>query len=206
MQLRPLFYALLMFALQSCQPAPEPPVAATGTASFDDTEYELYSIKGTATQRAERHDEAGGLVATGYVLDGKMHGNWTTYDPIKKLPKSSSSYVEGILDGPYFEFDDLGRFSLIAHYKNNELNGHYGVYKIGRPEMVATYVDGQLDGILVEYDYRNGKPKKEVTYKMGKKHGPLRYFNPQGEITVQYLYEEDEKVSGGIVEGGAEGQ
>ncbi|MEL7159304.1 MAG: hypothetical protein AAFN92_00990, partial [Bacteroidota bacterium] len=71
---------------------------------------------------------------------------------------------------------------------------------IGRPEQTATYVDGQLDGALATFDYRNNKIKQEVTYKNGVLDGPMRYFNEEGEVTLQYLYKDGEKISGGIVE------
>jgi antitoxin component YwqK of YwqJK toxin-antitoxin module len=35
---------------------------------------------------------------------------------------------------------------------------------------------------------------------MGKMDGPLRHYNEDGKIILEYLYKDDVKVSGGMVE------
>lgn len=157
-------------------------------------------MDGTAARRVERYDVAGALVEDGYVRDSLRVGTWTVYDPVTKVPKQVTGYVDGTRNGPFFEFDEQGRLTTVANYRNGKLEGHYGKYRSGRPELTASYRNGELDGMMVTYDIRKNKPKQEVNYKMGKKDGPLRYFNEQGEIVMEYLYRDDEKVSGGMVE------
>jgi antitoxin component YwqK of YwqJK toxin-antitoxin module len=199
--MRIFFTLLITSVLFSCQEASRPAQQVeVEKAVFDDKEFETIKIDGSDALRVERKGPQGRVIEQGFVLNGLKHGTWTTYSIDSKAPETIISYIEGALNGPYIEMDDLGRFALIANYKANVLDGPYGKYKIGRPELIANYVNGQLDGPMAEYDYRNNKLKQEVNYKMGKKHGPLRYFNEEGKVTLEYIYENDERVSGGIVE------
>jgi antitoxin component YwqK of YwqJK toxin-antitoxin module len=169
-------------------------------ATVDDKEYEITDIPGTTFKKAERKDPLGAIIEAGFVLDGKKHGTWTTYNQDSQAPEIFMSYIDGALNGPYIEMDAQGRYALIANYKANKLHGHYGKYRIGRAELTANYIDGALDGVMAEYNYRNQKIKQEVSYKMGLKHGFMRYYNDEGKITLEYLYKDDERVSGGIKE------
>ena len=196
--MRLLLATLLFLVLTACQPAPPEPVRQT----IDDKAYDTLPLSGSDVLLAERRDPIGTVIERGYVRAGRKHGTWTNYDSETKAPKSVVSYIDGVLNGPYLEFDDHGRFALVANYRDGQLHGRYGKYRIGRAELNANYVNGQLDGSMAEYDYRNGKIKTEASYRMGKKHGPLRHYNEEGQIVLEYLYEDDERVSGGIVEPG----
>lgn len=197
--MRIFFSLLLALSFFACQEATRPE-RVVEKATFEDKEFETTPIDGSDALRVERRGPQGRVIEQGFVLNGLKQGTWTTYNVDSKAPQTIISYIDGALNGPYIEMDDLGRFALIANYKANVLDGPYGKYKIGRPELIANYVDGQLDGPMAEYNYRNNKLKQEVNYKMGKKHGAMRYFNEEGKITVEYIYEEDERVSGGIME------
>jgi antitoxin component YwqK of YwqJK toxin-antitoxin module len=198
--MRHIVLCLLVFHLFSCQQASQPIVEDVETATVDDKEFELTDIPGSTAKRAERKSPVGDIIEAGFVLDGKKHGTWTSYNPDSRAPEKFMSYIDGALNGPYIEMDVQGRFALIANYKANKLHGYYGKYRIGREELTANYVDGALDGVMAEYDFRDQKIKQEVNYKMGLKHGYMRYFNSEGEITLEYLYNNDERVSGGIKE------
>jgi antitoxin component YwqK of YwqJK toxin-antitoxin module len=196
--MRILLSLLLALSLFACQEAARP-APVVEKATFDDKEFETTKIAGSEALRVERRGPQGRVIEQGFVLAGLKHGTWTTYSIDSKAPETIVSYIEGALNGPYIEMDDLGRFALIANYKANMLDGPYGKYRIGRPELIANYVNGELDGPMAEYDYRNNKIKQEIIYKMGKKHGPMRYFNEEGKVTLEYIYENDERVSGGII-------
>lgn len=198
--MRFLFSLLLTFSLYACQQTDQAKQTTTvETASVDQQEYETSPIPGTTTLRAEKKDPLGDLTEAGFIQDGKKQGTWTTYNQDSRAPEKIMSYIDGALNGPYVELDNQGRIALIANYKANLLHGFYGKYRIGRPELTANYVDGKLDGVMAEYDFRNNKIKQEVSYKLGLKDGYLRYFNEEGKITLEYLYKDDERVSGGIV-------
>lgn len=189
-----LLFALVLFA---CQETAE---VVVEKATIDDQEYLITEIPGSATKRAVKQDELGNVTEAGYLLNGLKQGTWTNYGNESAAPEKIVSYIDGALNGPYIEMDQQGRYALLANYKNNILHGPWVKYRIGRPEQTANYIDGQLDGTLAEFDFRNGKIKQEVNYKMGVQHGPLRYFNEEGKVTLEYIYEDGERVSGGIVE------
>ncbi|MTB49961.1 toxin-antitoxin system YwqK family antitoxin [Lewinella sp. W8] len=195
--MRYIFGLCLSLMIMSCdQPTAPAPVKAT----VDGTEYELTEVPGTESKHAVKRDPLGKIIEEGYIHNGLKQGAWTTYTTESYLPESITSYVDGVLNGPYLEFDPQGRVNLMANYRANEYHGPFAKYRIGRAEQTATYVDGKLDGVFAEFDFRNGKIKQEVHYKMGVQHGPLRYFNDAGEVTLEYLYENGERVSGGIKE------
>ncbi len=198
--MRILLSLCLAFTLFTCQNGAAPAEAPVATVAVDGQEYEITPIPGSDMQRATKRDPLGDIIEYGFVHNGLKQGTWTTYNQDSKAPEKIMSYIDGALNGPYIEMDPQGRFALLANYKANVLHGHYGKYRIGRPELTANYVDGQLDGVMAEYDYRNNKIKQEVSYKMGLKDGYLRYYNEEGKITLEYLYKDDERVSGGITE------
>lgn len=190
----------LSFILFTCQNGSTPATAPVETVSVDGQEYEMTPVAGSEAQQAIKRDPIGSIIEQGFVLNGLKQGTWTTFNQDSKAPEKIMSYIDGALNGPYIEVDKQGRFALIANYKANVLHGHYGKYRIGRPELTANYVDGLLDGVMAEYNYRNNKIKQEVSYKMGLKDGYMRYYNDEGEITLEYLYKDDKRISGGITE------
>lgn len=193
------FVCLLALTLLHCSPAGKDS-APVATSPTDAAQYTLSEVAGGDTQRAELRGPEGQLVESGFFRNGLKQGTWTSYNPEGQVPIKIVSYVDGTLNGPYLELDELGRLAVVAAYKDNQLHGHYGKYRIGRPELTVNYKDGQMDGVLSEYDYAKNKLRKEVYYKMGKKDGPLRHYNEEGKIVLEYQYKDDEKVSGGMVE------
>lgn len=186
---------LLSFFVLTCQEAPRSggSNAVVETASIDETEYEVESIDGSTTQRVLKRDAFGGVVESGFVRDGLKQGTWSTFGD-QVYPEKIISYIDGALNGPYIEMDEQGRIALLANYKANVLHGPYSKYRIGRPTQTTAYVDGLIDGPMAEFDFRNGKIKQEVNYKMGELHGPFRYFNAEGEVTLEYTYINGERV------------
>ena len=82
----------------------------------------------------------------------------------------------------------------------NEYDGLAMTYKFSRPVTEANYNMGQLDGISRTYNELNGKLQTETEYKDGKQHGMHKVYNEEGQVVMEYVYENGEKVSGGIVE------
>ena len=134
------------------------------------------------------------------MLNGKKVGAWLTYHPGGEYPAKLITYVNGNYHGPYYEYNDRGQITLKAHYRNNKLDGDWASYSFGRPKKKAQYNDGQLDGQYLEYDLRSGKLQKEINYKDGKQHGMFRFYDPEGNIMMEYEYKDGEKVDGGVVE------
>ena len=50
------------------------------------------------------------------------------------------------------------------------------------------------------FDERTFKLKQEVEYKNGLQDGYFRYYDEEGNVTLEYEYKEGEKIKGGIVE------
>lgn len=189
-----LIVALLLIFFASCNNAGQkaaPVVDASG--------YIVESIPGSTIQKVRKEDEQGNLIEEGFLQNGVKVGTWTTYKAEIEFPKTIISYVDGQYTGPYLEFNDRGQLELKAGYLNNQLHGPWGKYRFGRPEATANYTNGELDGTYKEYFTRDGKIQKEVNYKNGVEHGTMRFYNEEGEVTVEYEYKNGEKVSGGIL-------
>lgn len=195
---RVLFCA--MFALMAActnKQAQAPSVEPVATpANFKD--YKLEAIEGGQAQRAVKYDGSGKLVEEGIVMNGRRNGAWISYEGVSNFPTQIATYVDDVLNGPYFELGQNGQIQIKAIYKNNKLHGDWGRYTFSRPLIEATYNEGQLDGAYKEYNLRDGKMIKETHYKNGVLHGPMRFYNEKEEITVEYVYKDGERVSGGM--------
>ena len=156
--------------------------------------FEITDIPGTNYQKAVKKDEAGTVLEEGQLINGQRTGTWITYHGGQPFPKSLITYTGGLANGPYFEFNNRGQVEMKASYLNNKLDGPWATYKFGRPMNTANYKNGELDGIYVEYATGTGKPKKEIGYKEGKMHGRYIYFDEEGNVTLEYMYKNGEKV------------
>lgn len=162
-------------------------------------------VNGTNVTKAVKTDEAGNLVEAGFISGGKRNGMWMTYyvgNNAGKV-KTLASYSDGILNGPYYELSNRGQIEKEVNYANNKYEGKFLVYKYGRIIQEADYTDNKLNGSFKEY-FNGGGLQKEITYKNGKQDGVMRYYNENGDVTVEYQYKNGEKVSGGMVEKKAE--
>jgi antitoxin component YwqK of YwqJK toxin-antitoxin module len=61
------------------------------------------------------------------------------------------------------------------------------------------YVNGELQGIMSEYDGR-GNLQKETNFNKGQPHGDMLFYDESGDLMMQYKYENGNKLSGGIIE------
>jgi antitoxin component YwqK of YwqJK toxin-antitoxin module len=161
--------------------------------------FELKKIEGDGLNLAIKRNTQGKIIEQGIIRDGVKDGLWITYhDDDNGLPARIISYASGIQNGPDLKFSNRGQIEEMSNYFNNQLDGLYGKYRFGRPTMTTEYATGQLDGAHTEY-FNNGKPQKLIEFKDGKQDGLLRYYDEEGNITLEYQYENGEKVSGGIV-------
>lgn len=171
-----------------------------GGSGADLTGYTLENVPGSSFKRALK-TEGELLLEEGYLLQGKKTGTWVTYHgDARNFPKIVANYADGLLEGPYMEFNNFGQFELVAHYSANKLNGKATRYNLTRLSEEMYYKDGVLDGPYVQY-YPNSDIKQRTSgFKNGKEHGTMRYFNDQGRITMEYEYKDGVKISGGMVE------
>ena len=158
-------------------------------------------VPGTNITKATKMNNTGDIIEEGYISNGKRNGMWITYfeGEHKGKIKTTASYSDGILNGPFLQYSNRGQIESELHYANNKYNGKYITYKFGRMLKEVNYKNNDLHGPTREYDNK-GNIQKEINYKDGKQHGIMRYYNEQGEVTVEYEYKNGEKVSGGMVE------
>jgi antitoxin component YwqK of YwqJK toxin-antitoxin module len=161
--------------------------------------YELSDIPGTDMQQALFKDAKGVIMEQGTLRNSKKHGTWVIFRKERDVPQSIGNYVDGVLNGPYFEFAPYGQLSLACSYANNKLHGHYAKYKGVRKAEEGNYVDGQLDGIYKKFYDGSEKVQQEISFKLGKQDGEHLFYNDKSEVTMRYTYKDGEKVSGGVV-------
>lgn len=172
-------------------------------ASINDLETKGYiyeSIKGSDTQIVKLKDAEGNITESGMMLNGHKMGVWTFNHPSTNFPMKLISFVDDIQNGPYFELNDRGQTTVMAYYKNNILHGPWAKFRYGSAEMSVNYVEGKRHGIYRELDFKNGKITKEISYKNDKENGFMRFYDPDGNITVEYEYKDGEKIGGGIID------
>jgi len=133
------------------------------------------------------------------VAKGVKEGTWTTYFPSEGYIQTVTSFEKGKFTGPFMEFDERGRLLKQANYVNNELDGLYGEFKNGRPIRKIMYAKGKINGFVREYNNKS-KVIKESNYKDNVLDGTMRNYNDDGVVTLEYVYKNGEKISGGIVE------
>lgn len=200
--MRRLMVLSFIVTIFACGPGetPDPPAQVSTVGST--AGYTLEPIPGSDMVKAVKVDENGVVQEKGFFLNDLPEGTWYYFEPrYVEFPKRIISYHQGVMNGPYFELSESGTIVLQAYYENNELNGHWGTYKFGRPLKTADYKQGVLDGIYQEYTTSTGKLAKEIQYKNGKEDGYYRFLNDDGEVTLEYTYKNGEKVGGGMIEG-----
>ncbi|MBT8189766.1 MAG: hypothetical protein HKN67_12075 [Saprospiraceae bacterium] len=193
--MRPVLFAILITAMISCG-------GSTNSGGVGNLEgYTVESIPQTNVSKATKKNAGGQLIEQGFISGGKRNGVWITYydgEHAGKI-KTMASYSDGLLSGPYLELSNRGQIETEVNYANNKYNGRFAKYKFGRAQQESFYKDNQLDGPYREYS-SNGKLQKEIYYKGGVQHGMMRYFNEEGQTTVQYEYKNGEKISGGMID------
>ncbi len=207
----PVAFGFIMLLSQACGETSTPAASDAGTAELQATEtnstassetegFFTEEVPGTELTRVFREDKDGNIVEDGFLKNGIKQGPWLTYERVFIYPKSLTHYENGIVNGIYMEFTTSGQVALQAVYRNNQLNGPWSRYKGGRMEASAYYKDGELHGVYKEFMPLFGRLQKEIHYKNGQQDGLYRYYDDEGRITMEYMYEKGEKVSGGIVD------
>lgn len=172
--------------------------ATKGAGSLEG--FTLTTTTNSSVERAVRVNAAGETVDEGLIVSGGREGTWLSFYEGRKagLIKSSTSYVDNVVEGPHLEFDNIGRVELKSFYSKGLLNGPYVKYEYGKPKVEANYIDGKLEGNYKTY-YKDGKLQQDTEYKNGQKNGRSVFYNEQEEIIMDYTYKNNEQVSGGQV-------
>lgn len=155
--------------------------------------YTLVEADGAGLSRAQKRDAGGNLQEEGFVKDGSKEGSWTIFQPGLGFPQSVASYVGGKLNGPYIEFNEENKITLLANYENNLLHGKWFRYQYGELAFSAEYRKGKLHGLYKEYRGQ-GKVAKEISYTDGELDGPYRFFDDSGKVVLEYTYRKGKKI------------
>lgn len=192
MSLKLFLSTLLMIVMLACQNKSSEP-----SELLDLKDFVIEEIPGTSTQVAKRY-ENGNLIEEVYLKNGKYHGTRTIYFEQNYRIKDHISYFDGQLNGYWLKFNNLGRVEEMEQYRLGKLHGTKIKYYSGFPLEIESYKDGIPHGTFVKF-YQNRNKQQEVEYVNGVQHGKFRYYNEDGILTLEYLYENGQKVSGGII-------
>ena len=188
------FYFLLLIVFAACgggstATAPASTVNLTG---FTQTQ-----IDGGGT-KAVKKNAAGKIIEEGILINGQKNGAWITYFEDKDdRVKTLANYVNDKPNGVFLTFTNRGQIETQTSYVNGIYDGVYTKYRFGNVEESATYINGKMEGTFKQF-YNNNKIKLEAGYKNGKQHGLYKYYDEDGNVMMEYEYNNGEKVSGGI--------
>src|SRR5688572_7141518 len=187
------FFVVLL--LNSCKPAA--PKAAEGTGDLSG--YIIEDIPGSTTKYAVKKNAADQMAAEGFITNDKRSGQWVEYSPEGEIILIEN-YVDGLREGLSIKMSTRGQMDMKSRYKQGDLHGQFIQYKFGKIVEDRTYANGKLDGLLRKYDDRTWKLRKEMQYKQGELHGFFRHYDDEGNVTLEYQYENGVKLGGGIIE------
>ncbi len=194
-----LIISLLIITLSSCkQGKPETKTEVSlGTGDMVGFVYE--AIPGSNIKYARKEFTVGLTEIEGFVEDGNKVGQWIQYSPEGDI-LLINNYIDGMLEGTAMRMSFRNQVDLKTSYRKNKLHGPWTSYKYGKVVEERYYVKDKLDGIVKTYDDRTFKLKQEVQYRNGLQHGYFRYYDEEGNVSLEYEYKDGEKISGGIIE------
>ncbi|WP_281614419.1 toxin-antitoxin system YwqK family antitoxin [Flammeovirga sp. SubArs3] len=112
------------------------------------------------------YDDWAGIVAEEfYVIDGdsnRIDGEYKRYFPGSDNLIVKSTYKDGVLNGPFFEYFENGRVHFKANYKNGLKQGAYTSY------------------------YVEGMKKTEAQFKADKMVGTMKKYFPTGVVQIEH--------------------
>lgn len=128
--------------------------------------------------------------------DGVLQGLKSIWD-IEGHLIQESWYENGRLEGRFFQRDKQGR-EVVTYYEGNRKHGPFEAYypehpKYGKVKAIeATYVNGKLEGEMLEYS-ETGSKIKSTPYKNDKKEGVGHLFDPRGLLVLKVQFKNDLK-------------
>jgi antitoxin component YwqK of YwqJK toxin-antitoxin module len=151
-----------------------------------------------------------------YYVDEKLEGELTKWYS-NGLLQSREQYRNDMLNGKSEYYNEKGRKTEEVYYVNDTINGDYRAWYDDRKIRIeGQYVNGMMDGkwfywdefgILIgegDFDMGTGFQKKynregdlvgRLSFRDNEKHGKEIYYNDEGEVVKEVLYEDGEFVS-----------
>ena len=134
----------------------------------------------------EAYDEKGHLLVRGHYDRRNRDGLWQFYSEDGRLVKEAN-YRMGIKDGLHVIYTQTGDTAEVTHWSNNHRHGRWWKRIGTNGYITGTYVNGGLEGKLVEFD-EHGLVRRVGNYKDGLKHGSYYYYE-QGKVTIDERWE-----------------
>ena len=122
----------------------------------------------------EAYDNKGRLLAKGFYNQKNRDSVWHIYNEDGRLVKIAG-YKMGVKDGPHIIFASNGDTAEVAYWRDNHRHGRWWKRLGDKAFITANYVNGFLQGKLVEYG-DDGKLRREANFKDGAKDGRTRFF------------------------------
>jgi antitoxin component YwqK of YwqJK toxin-antitoxin module len=122
----------------------------------------------------------------GDFLNGLHHGTWTVYDNEGKVA-SITTYQNGKKQGVELIFDNQGYVQSKASYHDDQLDGEYLAYKRRKITDRKMYEAGQMNGLVQKF-YVDGTLMQESTYVNGIIDGVAKWYDQEGNLTIEYTY------------------
>lgn len=143
-----------------------------------------YTVPGRVCTH-EAYDEQGHLLARGQYNQRNRDGRWQFFAADGRVVKEAE-YSMGVKHGLHVIFTSKGDTAEVTHWRNNHRHGRWWKRIGAKGYITGTYLNGGLEGRLVEYD-DNGTLVRDGNYTDGFKHGSYRYLDAQG-ITVDEVW------------------
>ncbi|MCK5757610.1 MAG: toxin-antitoxin system YwqK family antitoxin [Clostridiales bacterium] len=141
----------------------------------------------------EEFYESGQLLYLKVYSNGEMNGEYKRYyDNESHQISDSGSYLNGMKEGIWIDYDEVGTVEHEIEYHNDVLDGiykyygnRYGQYRDGKEHGIWYYGKTQEDWSQSEY-YENGIR----IWKQSRSSTTRTYFNPDGSVNRQEIIEE----------------
>ncbi len=140
----------------------------------------VYTVPGKICQH-QAFDEQGHMLAEGTYNQKNRDGEWRLYNEQGKLVKIAN-YRMGIKEGIHIIFTSNGDTAEVCTWKDNHRNGRWWKRIDEKGWITGTYVNGGLEGRVLEYD-NSGRMVRDGNYLHGAKHGQYRYLSG-GVVTI----------------------
>lgn len=119
-----------------------------------------------------------------YDAQGRKHGYWKEFYDDFAL-KSEIYYKHGLRDGYYKVYDKKGNLMTITKYVND----------------VEQVIASEMKPLQVQHEYYpNGRIRREVSFRDGKREGTWREFDEEGNVTSSQIYHNGRLVLSGVMD------
>lgn len=119
----------------------------------------------------------GVLVSKGSMLGKKRFGKWLFYQNDGRTILSEEFYKDGLLEGEVKVYYSNSKITEIAHYHLGKLEGNYKRFAVrGFLYQDLTYKNGELNGIAIYYERKNGLIVSKGLYIDNKRVGTWEHY------------------------------